>query len=222
MKFSFALAALCCALVGGGCTENALQNQEPLGAPPQRGTRDSCVAADQRCDLHGLDCCAGFCMLTGYVTGTCVDPQPDGASCTDDAQCATGHCEDYVCGAKAVCRGAGTTCESSAECCEGTCEENYYLETWHTCVAPLPNGSYCHEAPQCASGQCRDYLCVPTSCAEVGSACEVDGDCCAGAFCENFSYAAWGCQAALPDGSFCHVDAQCVSRHCLGYVCEPS
>jgi hypothetical protein len=59
-------------------------------------------------------------------------------------------------------------------------------------------------------------------CAESGSVCSVDTDCCAGSFCFNFTYLPPVCRSLIADGEWCEEDGHCQSGHCVDYVCRPA
>jgi hypothetical protein len=180
----------------------------------------TCVDAGKVCSDAG-DCCAGsFCDSDTYGTWRCRALRADGAYCTGDAQCKNGHCVANRCASAPACAAGGASCQGDLDCCAGSCDFNPYLRSWHTCVAPQADGSFCSRDRQCTSGHCENSLCSAPGkmCAALGKPCADDVDCCAG-FCENATYAPWVCTAPAPLGAFCFADNRCQSGLCLNYVC---
>lgn len=180
----------------------------------------TCVAEGKICKAAS-DCCAGsFCDSDSYGPWRCRAPRADGAYCTGDAQCKNGHCVANLCASAPACATTGAGCKGDLDCCAGTCDFNAYLITWHTCVAPQADGSYCSRDRQCQSGHCESSLCTTPgkACGAVGKSCTIDTDCCAG-FCENATYAQWVCTAPAAVGAFCFADNRCQSGRCVNYVC---
>ena len=68
-------------------------------------------------------------------------------------------------------------CDTTADCPTG---EYCYLHT-HVCVTLKPEGDYCTEDYQCASGSCVNNKCSGTvSCFPNGHSCTSDSQCCSG------------------------------------------
>lgn len=108
-------------------------------------------------------------------------------------------------------------------CCEGTfCEDGPYTPETGRCVAQRADGVPCGFSLQCESGVCNaSGRCGAEVCAELGESCE-SAPCCANSFCERNVYLeSFGrCVPRLEDGSFCEVDAQCVSDRCVESQCS--
>jgi hypothetical protein len=181
----------------------------------------ACVAENQSCRLDG-DCCSGlFCDNQGYSLYVCLSPKADGQYCTADKQCASGHCQDYVCGGQ-TCAQTGASCASHDQCCSGWCDlENAYLPSWQKCRDAQANGAYCTGDNECQSGRCLDYTCASPTCGGQGQDCTADGDCCPGTFCQNDTYARWQCTAVAAAGTYCSQDTHCQSGQCVDYQCAP-
>jgi len=145
--------------------------------------------------------------------------RPDGARCSDDAQCAGGECRDRVCG----------SCEDDSSCQEGeVCGLGGLAgELYHACMpqGDTPLGAACDSGAQCQSGICSERAC---------SECDTDADCegdmrCNFARYQPTSAAFWPklCGAggrAREDGSECATDLDCSSEVCVGFTqtCEYS
>ncbi|MFN7131848.1 MAG: hypothetical protein ACK4N5_07190, partial [Myxococcales bacterium] len=100
-------------------------------------------------------------LLAGCLDGSfALEPlrpppaSPQGASCTEAAECASGVCADGVCCARA--------CEASASCAApgrvGLC-------------TPREPGSPCTEAAQCPTGFCVDGVCCRSACEGACTTC---------------------------------------------------
>ena len=109
--------------------------------------------------------------------------------------------------------------QGGTACCTGFCRITGYVTS--ACVAPQRNGASCSASAQCKSGVCTDYVCVVAGCGAIGKACQKDGECCAGSFCNNLTYAPWACATKLANSSWCDRDSQCQSGSCANYQCTP-
>jgi len=158
-----------------------------------------CVEEGGVCEIFVGACCPGtFCStetIWAYGAGTCIAPQELGAVCSDDAQCASGACTDFVCAepdaptpcgtdadcgdgycvdwmCQDTCLDVGSTCQGG--CCPGTfCSVDVQFSyAGGTCVPPLPNESSCVDDAHCESGACVDFVCAdPPACVESGGTC---------------------------------------------------
>lgn len=176
-----------------------------------------CVPEGITCQSNS-DCCAGtFCdelnNLYSYIPlQRCQAPKANGSSCTDHSHCQSGICNDYQC-VSSLCSAVDVQCSGDVDCCEGLfCDTLTYAPV--ACKAPRVNGANCTADNHCQSNNCEDYQCVAAVCAPQGDGCEVDGDCCAGSFCSNFTYAAWECQPSVDAGEWCLTNRQCKSQVC--------
>jgi len=103
----------------------------------------------------GLNACCPGLECRGpspYGVGCCV---PDGAACTNDAECCTTHCGGA--GACERCRPGGAACTSPFECCSLSCN------TSGACNACAPAGASCLDSTTCRSGSCNasTFACNP-------------------------------------------------------------
>ena len=183
---------------------------------------------DQDSPLCPLECLADVeCDPGAHCDGVCLGDLPDGASCNEDSDCNSGHCNH------AICCDSGDCCLSAAGCpgqykkypacddaagCQGhrvdaTCdnfvcgsleaEDDSGCGWWteaHDCgpfLSVVCNGSVQQEQPLC-----------PTVC--LG-----DDECDASAHCDG------ACLADLGDGAACDEDSDCQSFHCQnGFCCS--
>ena len=113
---------------------------------------------------------------------------PAGTDCTENDECATGHCGNKVCCTAGNCCNDTSDCEGNFTCaltsftCNETCAPDnadndslctpgYHCDSGN-CVADLVGGQ-CNEHSDCASNQCIDSLC----CEHAGQCCATDNDC---------------------------------------------
>jgi hypothetical protein len=182
-------------------------------------SRGACVAAYEPCTTHD-DCCAELYCTGPYGPTECAPVAPDGTSCVEGRECASGVCESNVCGgAPPGCVPAGAGCLPHLGCCEGTtCRDG-------ACLAPRPDGEACAVAADCASNVCSDNRCgAPvTDCLSAdASDCDADGArCCEGTYCEVGGYLRGYCLPLLADGELCAVGLnRCVSGACADGMCR--
>ncbi len=113
-------------------------------------------------------------------------------------------------------------CESHADCCAGTYCTGPYGPT--ECAPVSPDGVFCVDALECASGVCSDNVCggaPPPSCTPPGAECGDSGSpCCAGR-CRPDGTGAMSCLLASPDGAPCASADDCESGACSAGVCGP-
>lgn len=206
-----------------GPDETPHPSETDPGYQLDRPYQDQCRPSGDICG-QGASCCApSFCsddVVFSYGDPLCTDPMVDGSFCLEDGQCASGSCSDNLC--FSGCAGEGSSCEYDA-CCEGSfcsLELNVYSEG--VCTAPMPEGSFCQVATQCASNLCLSGRCTDASaCAGEGHSCGFLA-CCPGSFCsvELFGYGSIQCQAPLPRQSFCHANHHCASGNCIDGQCQ--
>ena len=128
-------------------------------------------------------CDNGSCLTTCDWDHTCVAPSTCnnnnnkcvnsilGSACSDDSECASGHCADGVC-CNEDCSGAAKSClNKRTKLPDGTC-------------GPAVLGVSCTKGIECASGFCADGVCCSSSCANPCEGCSaqvkgggVDGIC---------------------------------------------
>ncbi len=145
---SFCVAPRECA--SGTCVENVCGGVVP-----------SCLPAGTACsDAAEEGCCEGTrCRPSGAIT-VCLPPGPDGDSCADASDCATGVCTDGMCRAES-CVAIGGLCGSGTheECCSGLCDFGFSYGPG-LCRAPQPAGASCYDGRWCTSSDCgEDGLC---------------------------------------------------------------
>jgi hypothetical protein len=147
------------------------------------------------CDAAG-DACRSSCAVqgecqTGFFcdpgTGTCKATSIAGTACGQGYECQSGFCADGVC-CLTACDGACDVCNATP----GTC----------TVLAAGAAGS-----PSCSPFLCGGAATCPT-------ACTLDGECAAGAYCEGLK-----CVAKKPDGESCVAGRECQSTICADGVC---
>lgn len=229
--------------VGPGSTAES-SGSTSTGLPPVDGCGDGVVEPGEQCDgvdVQGLDCeTLGIgegelsCdpILCTFDTSQCVpggsetgDPDPlmDGDTCTEDAQCLSGHC--YIAG---VLGGICGECSSDADCEFGCNVPNP--------LASPPEGSTCSagnlgencEAQDACEGalECVEVINIPgiidiSSCSE----CDASSDCgmmevCNLALDVGEFDGVWTCVAngSVPLGETCAPgadgDAACLSGFC--------
>lgn len=225
-----------CTQIGGiQCSGNTVCNAgsgrcDPGGAVCT--TDAACNPPGTICDL-GSGACVPGCGTTGctppqtctVATGHCNNPgNPVGnlalnASCTTNADCASGVCFDFAGGIGARCV---QSCGSSQDCpASFTC---YDFNGGKMCIsgqlfsgAPslsTPNGGFCTFGDECHSNFCPDGSCVD-SCSE-SSDC-AGGQCMWQEFSTDLYFAA--CNGPLgsgTNGSSCGADSDCRGGVCYG------
>ena len=155
-----------CAIVDDACAANAdccsgvcdpmtmrcgvdLANStcRPTGEDCGKGPQSGCCGATHDNDLCGQD---GRCVLP---PGACRGQK---ASCADDTDCCSRHCDPASKTCTVVCAPIHAACKTGADCCTSSCTNG-------TCDGPRP--------PSVDAGS------VP-SCAPIGSACTGGASCC--------------------------------------------
>jgi len=163
-------------------------------------TTATCAGACKSCNQAQTGGAAGFCAniasnldpanecagaLSCDGNGACQGPQ--GASCTLDTQCGTGHCVDNVCCGTATC-GVCEACSAALNgATSGTCSlVSVDTDPHNDCTGAQvcnilgacvdgPNGGACFVGDgadnTCASSQCWDGFCCNVSCNGLCEAC---------------------------------------------------
>jgi len=140
-----------------------------------------------------------------------------GGTCSVEADCCEGPCEENVC-TMGSCAADGVTCEADADCCSESCEAGV-CGTRPMCSDV---GEVCVAGSDCCSGACEGDVCVPpASCGTTGDTCTMAGQCCSG-FCSNeagTACAGGSCNCAPPPactgtGMACTLDAECCNGLC--------
>jgi hypothetical protein len=102
-----------------------------------------------------------------------VPEQPDGASCTDDIECASGRCyaDSHVCGAP---RMNGEACVEAGDCVSDTCLSD------GLCGDARPIGGDCRVDADCATSNCStngDETRVGQCMMALGEVCDASSPC---------------------------------------------
>jgi hypothetical protein len=143
--------------------------------PSLCGTTGPCLGLGKEGDACGatIGCAANLAC----IDGSCVAPAADGATCTDAAGCASGHCERGQCEPAAA---VGEPCAAESECASGNCDFGT-----GRCREKEPEGGLCTEHSECESGYCdRDLELGAGSCQPLvptGGSCDEDPQCVEGA-----------------------------------------
>jgi len=126
-----------------------------------------CVAANAACTANSECCSDAVCRA-----GTCQAPGGNGDVCDETADCSG----DLICGSSVCCVDDGDTCAANTECCDGqSC-----IGGACTDLSGLDGICDANDDEDCATG----YLCESaTCCADEGTTCTIDGDCCSGSVC---------------------------------------
>jgi len=108
-----------------------------------------------KCD-EGLSC--------DPVTDRCVAPCERGAGCFDDIQCDEAAGLLCILGRCDSPRGNGLPCAEDLNCEPGLICRLSLGEGIYVCSEPLPNGEFCNDHPDCASGFCdpSEASCAPS------------------------------------------------------------
>lgn len=218
--------------------------------PPDPANPDTSVIAPKAGELlaacnSDADCTQGLCSAT--FPHICHNPWRNGSNCARGQDCASGTCDRYntqvlLCGPTQQTKGeVQSPCTQDAQCQSGICfapPRGYptrlinFSPMW--CIAALPNGAYCNEHRECASGKCDGTvnatgakMCVASS-MEIGAdsdPCETDSDCKSG-YCHLqrngesvVRMSKRWCSAKRPLGETCSAGAQCLTGVCAGAVC---
>ncbi|MBI5497592.1 MAG: hypothetical protein HY904_21455 [Deltaproteobacteria bacterium] len=202
-------------------TDECLGNLVCAG-PPASSTCQERVGPGGVCDLptepnprrctQGLQCVRASSTAT---TGTCTVRQPDGASCTREAeavQCrnvcvfAAATAATGTCGVVTALPGAGSPCVTYREQ-EILCElmtDTVYPEVTITVVA----GETTYTSCECRTKVERSGAC------HYASACE-SGPCQGGGFdAASGTWRTGSCELPLANGTSCRNDTECESGHC--------
>lgn len=200
----------------GDCKVNLCDGEGALVAEDDPGdievddnecTQDLCEAGAPTHPAEGTSTPCGSGSATHCDgNGACV-------GCGDATDCPSAACTSYEC-VEQVCTASyapsGTSCGDPASC------SNDVLTLADTC-----NGS-----GACDSGStvnCHPYTCTaPRAATGCPSACDTDGDCASGYFCDKEDQSGTGlCMAIMPNGSPCTGDSQCETSFCVdGYCCN--
>jgi hypothetical protein len=150
--------------VVAGCSSGGLPDdskvvvQDPPAPPsPPARIAATCVTRNARCTEGGAACCNGFCDMSGYGWGRCVDLLADGEYCTDASQCRSKSCRGERCASG--CSALEVACNDDGDCCGNSFCDNYTYAPW-VCRALLPADASCYLDKHCASGRCADFVCA--------------------------------------------------------------
>jgi hypothetical protein len=139
---------------------------------------------------------------TGYISGTL---------CTQDIECASGHCGKETSWSWNRC--IGTSCTFDSDCESNRCDSG-------VCIPKLGSCMFCDEDSDCTSGKCSSlFRCFgEDALMDNDCNCLFDSDCRSGR-CEGVSSRV--CEAKLSQGAYCNENADCLSGYCSWkFVCE--
>lgn len=161
---------------------------------------------------------------------TCVAPQQElGASCEDDAQCASGHCLDVLAGVRACVQcTANDECDSD-EICGPKLEP---LGATRACIPPhtIALGARCTADAECETSLCADGTCSQCDdahpCAETET-CTMLTDASGRWLTAKPANVCVRAAAAQESGELCAENEDCASRKCIRpapicYLCTDS
>jgi hypothetical protein len=160
----------------------------------------TCLAQFSPC-ASPVDCCVGL---------TCSNNQClalDGEPCLDDAECASGLCDEYTGICVGACLELHSNCVETTDCCLGL------VCTGGVCLGGL--NALCDSNDDCVSNFCDLYTSTCQNCVADGATCADDGECCSG-ICD--AYTATCIATLLPDGAPCLDDEDCDSGFCDEYT----
>lgn len=179
-----------------------------------------------QCDM-GLSCKSQLCLLA------------DSQSCTDDSECAGGHCTGASAESK-VCQtlsGLGEACEKDEQCpSPARCKEKVCLLSdgdecsadpqcsskkcvQSTCrTLPMDNGLPCSAASECKSGACIGSMCASK---EEPHEALVTQPCGAGVNCVAPAKCVSGI-CLFDEGEGCAANEHCSSKKCIDGICRPT
>jgi hypothetical protein len=149
------------------------------------------------------DCCSDTCVPSGTGGGVCkplnTTVSTAGNPCTTNSQCASGYCNNGICGASSFCTQNGDICSTAGQCCGGLCTIAAGASVG-TCGsvntggvvggACLPAGELCDPHGTCSSANCCSRSCAPdpftgldicqpeTGCHLIGDLCTGTSECC--------------------------------------------
>jgi hypothetical protein len=189
------------------CTGDSLQQ------PPQC---PSTCSDDSDCDANAY-CNAG---------GACVPDEPNGAACSDEDECQSGHCQNGFCCDSGDCCNNDSACNAydlpstcgDAATCQGTRVDGVCNAQKQCTAVTVDDDSGCnglesddcgpYPAEHCNGNQSQTGPTCATSCVD-------DGDCDPSAHCDD--------SVCVPDqgqGGYCDAPSQCENGlHCVDNVC---
>jgi len=169
------------------------------------------------------------CVASAHCDGathTCVPDLPDGGSCTDATECATGHCQNGFCCAGGDCCHQPHDCPDSyrvvPHCdntaqCQGTRHDAACVDAVCSTSEPIADDSGCDSeqvALDCTPNAPRYCNGQPTQTApSCATTCTLDAQCASGFHCDGT------CVADQDNGGTCDEDSDCVSDHCTNGFC---
>ena len=194
---------------GDGKCVNKAQNGEACGPALPCGSGLGCLAITQKCtdgQLGSLCTIGGNCNSDACLGGKCVAKGANGQSCGPSRPCGSG----MACLAitqKCTDGRAGSLCTITGDCDSG----NYC--SGGKCVAGAKNGESCGPSKLCGPGMACLAFAQKCTNGEVGSQCNVNGDCDHGR-CEGRFPGPYYCRARLDRGSTCDESSDCKSNRC--------
>lgn len=220
-----------CAYEGGYCVDDDYCDYDlPCGigrhCEQERCVADECTQPTEGSDCSGFVCGGGVCetfcssaydCASGFHcdAGRCLAgaPQPNGKSCTTDAECSSNKC--CLTGVGKTCADrcpaqSNEACMTAQDCASGNC-----------CL--IPQGTLvcstvpCSEVPECLNDQhcsfskvCMNQKCVfPPAPKDTGEPCTANPECATG------SCVAGVCRGTSKQGDTCTLDVDCEA----GRVC---
>ncbi len=216
----------------GGCVEVTVPDCGPYAPSDVYTCEEGAVEAGchTNCTIqNGATNCAEGATC---VSSTCrMAAGLNGEACSENGECASGHCGDGICCGEGECCRSAADCDDSV-CNEHTCTDNEcrYNPSSYWCGAEDPDGcggeALCNGLGECLStNRCAGpyagtgaFVCAED---EVRETCYTS--------CGNATQCAddYRCEAeecvpgTLENGAACSADAECISGHCGdGYCCS--
>ncbi len=235
-----------CTAVGGG-TYESVSGADCVSATCSSGTvtpcgEYTCVDGGESGNTCATDCApAGtddelYCVGTAHCDGgACLPDVPNGNSCDEDTDCASGHCDNgfccdtgVCCSSTADCPGGGAPtviCEDTARC-QGSRGETMCMANQCRTTSGIPDDSGCgtstraldcgfYDPVYCSGATDQPPPSCPTSC--TGDLACTDNAHCEFGFCVPDRPPGAPCarNPDCQDGLFC-VDGVCCTSACTG------
>ena len=219
----------------GSCTSGPSIICAPFNCDSKSNACVVTCASDSDC-APNTKCVAGSCGL-----------KPNGAACTMQSQCASGHCADGVC-CNSSCTGPCVSCNQNGRI--GTCEPTALNATDPHKVCTQAAKSTCGQTGSCDGiGGCAKYaaetVCLPATCSgnreNTAGTCNGLGTCrpqgvqecgtyeCSGGACINHCVTDNDCVSGhscvngscgpKSNGQPCSAGTECASNFCVDGVC---
>jgi hypothetical protein len=201
----------------GGCRSCALQGMLGTCTPVANGAddpRNTCaLQAASTCGTDGKCDGAGGCRR--YKAGTvCAAERCDNNVYTPESTCSTTgacvppnslSCVPYAC---------------NGNKCFGSCAADANCSAGNFCVGnscgPKPNGAFCSDRTECASGNCAQGVCCATACASACKSCALSGT--MGACTNVPSGSPDPAQTCMDKPGTCNTNGKCAAGACQLYA----